>query len=92
MPKISVRLYTALKDRAGQERYDLTASNVAQLLKKLSAELPEAAREGMFDDSGKVRGRFTLCLNTAMLNPREFGKIKLQEGDTVHVMPPIAGG
>ncbi len=92
MAKVIVRFYTALKENAGTDRLELDGATVGQVLARLPEKLSEEARQGMFDDKGKVRPRFTLCLNSTMLDPREFPSTEVQEGDTLHVMPPIAGG
>ncbi|MBI3892158.1 MAG: MoaD/ThiS family protein [Candidatus Wallbacteria bacterium] len=92
MPKVVVKFYTALKDKAGTDRLNMEGATVGQVLSRVAEKLPEEARSGMFDGSGKVRPRFTLCLNSTMLDPKQFGSTEVQEGDTLHVMPPIAGG
>lgn len=92
MAKLTVRLYTALKEKAGTDRIDVDCETVARAITCLSEQLVAEARDGLFDQNGKVRSRFTLCLNSALLDPKKLDAVVVQEGDTLHIMPPIAGG
>lgn len=92
MPRLTVKLYTRLKDHAGTDRIEVVAPDVAAGLQALREVVNEETRDALFRDDGALQGCFTLCLNTLMLDPRKFGETKVQEGDTLHIMPPIAGG
>lgn len=92
MPTVNVRLYTSLKEKVGTDRMQVQGDNVAQALERLSEALNAESRATLFAKDGRVLSRFTLCLNTTLLDPRKVEGVKAEEGDVLHIMPPITGG
>ncbi|MBI4870005.1 MAG: MoaD/ThiS family protein [Candidatus Riflebacteria bacterium] len=92
MSKVNIKLYTSLKELTGLERVQVDAVDVAGALEALAGRLAEDARRGLFGADGCVHSRITVCLNTKLLDPRRLQGLTVQEGDVLHLMPPITGG
>ena len=92
MPRVTVKLYAALKDCAGAGRVDVEGADIPEVLKVLGERHGDRFREVLFDAAGKVRGGYQLLLGTAYLDPKKLDAVPIRDGDTLHVMPPIAGG
>lgn len=92
LPRVTVKLHGVLKDSAGTGRVDVEGVDLLQILERLGASHGDRFRAVLFDDSGKVRSGHQLLLGTAYLDPRKLDRVALRDGDTLHVMPPIAGG
>lgn len=92
MPRVTVKLHGVLKDSAGTGRVDVDGETIVQILEQLADAHGELFRTALFDDHGKVRSGHQLLLGTAYLDPRKLDQVALRDGDTLHVMPPIAGG
>jgi len=92
VPRVTVKLHGVLKDSAGTGRVEVEGDNLVQVLERLGAGHGERFRAVLFDDHGKVRSGHQLLLGTAYLDPRKLAQVVLRDGDTLHVMPPIAGG
>ncbi len=92
MPTVNVRLYTSLKEKAGTDRMQVQGDNVAQALARVAESLDAETRATLFAKDGRVLSRFTLCLNTTLLDPRKVDGVPAAEGDVLHIMPPITGG
>ena len=92
MPKLTVKLYAALKDSAGTGRMEVEGASIPEVLHRLGEMNSETFRSVLFDAGGKVKGGYQLLLGTAYLDPRKLDSVAIKDGDTLHVMPPIAGG
>lgn len=92
MPTVNVRLYTSLKEKVGTDRMQVQGDNVAQALARVAESLDAETRATLFAKDGRVLARFTLCLNTTLLDPRKVEGVAAEEGDVLHIMPPITGG
>jgi molybdopterin converting factor small subunit len=90
MPKVTVRLYTTLKDKLGTSRLQLEGENIDEILGDLRGKLKAA--ESVLFEKGVVRHHFTLALNSEILDPKRLEGVKVKEGDILHIFPPIAGG
>jgi len=92
MPKITVMLYTTLRDRLGVSKVELEGRTVYELLSKLAVPGKTGVSKILFEDDGAVRNHFVLTLNSEILDNRKTKKAKVKAGDILHVFPPISGG
>ena len=90
MPKITVRLYTTLKDKLGASKLVLEGDNIAQVLDKLKAAHEDV--DAVLFQNGVVKNHFTLALNSEVLDPKKVSGVSVKDGDLLHIFPPIAGG
>ncbi|MDG7006741.1 MAG: MoaD family protein [Nitrososphaerota archaeon] len=90
---IRVRLTGQLRDLTnGAREIELdSASDIDGVVGELDRTFPGIARK-IVDDQGKIRPYVNVFVNTE--NSRDLGKekTKLKDGDTVHILPSVAGG
>ena len=92
MPKITVRMYTTLKEKLGTGGVDLIAKNVEDALRQLNEKFGEKFRQTLYEPNGKIKGYYILLLNGKVVDRENPEKFKLKSGDVLHIFPPIAGG
>lgn len=98
MAKVTVHLYTTLKEIAQSDRVVLEAKNLDEALQKLSEKFGLKFSQALYDSEKSVNGQrvvrncFNLVINSEMAGLKELEKKKLKEGDRIHIFPPIAGG
>ncbi len=89
---VRVLLPRALLEYSGGEDFvDISARTLAEAITKLGSRLP-GIRERVLDDQGRVRKFVHVFVNqesVAHLNPES---VPLKPGDTVHILPSVAGG
>ena len=92
MPKITVMIYTTLRDRLGVSKAELSGRTVHELLLKLAGSGKVDVSKILFAEDGAVRNHFVLTLNSEIVDNRKTDKTKVKAGDILHVFPPISGG
>ncbi|MFA6435288.1 MAG: MoaD/ThiS family protein [Elusimicrobiales bacterium] len=92
MAKITVMVYTTLRDRLGFSRAGLEGRTVRELLLKLAASAETDISGILFDKTGAVRNHFVLTLNSEIIDNGKTDKAAVKAGDILHVFPPISGG
>ncbi|MEU7003568.1 MoaD/ThiS family protein [Nonomuraea sp. NPDC046570] len=78
-----VRYWAAAKDAAGVAEEPFEAANLAELMTKITADR---------DELGRVVRRSSFLIDGAPVGRRAHGSVVLEEGVTVEVLPPFAGG
>ncbi len=94
MIQVTVRLGEPLRRAAGQHRFALTlpeGATVADLVARLADAYPDFARRYAGVDLGHAHP-YRLYVNFQQVASDQLAKRTLQEGDTVHILIPIAGG
>ncbi|MDI6641840.1 MAG: MoaD family protein [Elusimicrobiota bacterium] len=92
MSRITVRMYTTLKEKVGTGDVELEAKNVQEALEGLNKKFGENFRQTLYEPDGKIKGYYILLLNGKVVDREKPEKFKLKSGDTLHIFPPIAGG
>ena len=94
--KVSVRLFTTLRELAGKgkETLEFSAEVVAvkMVLEELAKQHGQAFREYLFNEKGKVREHLQLLVNGRSVDFLEELETRLKEGDQVAIVPPVGGG
>jgi len=93
--RVSVRLFTTLRELVGKRRVELQLPNgatVQTLLDRLSELYGHSFTSYIYDEEGKLRNYLQLLLNGE--NIRNLGGLqtRLKEGDTLIILPPAGGG
>ena len=87
-----LELPTGLRKYAGgKDSYEVRASTLAEAIARLNAEFPGFAYR-VLDDQGKMRRYVLVFVNedpVAHLPPED---VRLKVGDTVRILPSVAGG
>src|SRR5689334_15902097 len=88
----TVYIPTALRQYAGQqEAVTIPGETVDGVLVALTSLYPDL-RQQIYSDSGKLRNFVNIYLNDDDVRYLEGGTTPAQEGDTISIVPAIAGG
>ncbi len=74
----------------GQDEVCLEAGDVASLMKALDGAFP-GIRERVVDESGEPRPYVNVFLNDNLVR-EPLARVALSPGDSVHILPSVAGG
>jgi len=89
---VPVKIPSPLRPFAGgQSVIQVEAANIAGLLAALADSHKELATR-LTDESGKLRGHVRIYVNDEDVRFLEEEKTPLKPGDTVAIVPAIAGG
>lgn len=75
----------------GEEAVEATGSTLEEVLARLDGEFP-GLRKRIVDDQGHVRRFVHVFVNGDSVGFQEPGSVRLRPGDTVHILPSVAGG
>jgi len=92
MAKALVMVYTTLRKRLGFSRAELEGSDVGELVEKLCALKEPEVRKLILDGGGRVKNYFVLTLNSEILDNGKAPRVKIKDGDILHIFPPVSGG
>jgi MoaD family protein len=67
------------------------ASSLAELLQQVAERHP-AGRLHLLNDAGQAQASLLVVVNDGAVSARDAASVQLREGDTVLLLPPIAGG
>src|SRR5881296_991267 len=88
---VLVRIPPALRSyTAGEDEVVLDASDLAGMLKALDSSFP-GIRDRVVDEAGRRRPYVNLFVNEEIVMG-SLPAAKLKSGDTVHILPSVAGG
>src|ERR1035438_9276780 len=81
-----------LRQYAGkQDSVELTGSTVGEVLTALTTQHPDLRRQ-LYNDEGKLRSFVNVYLNDEDIRYLEKDATPVKDGDTVSIVPSIAGG
>jgi len=90
--KVNVRLPSALRQYAGgQNNVPLEGNTVGEILKALTDRHAPLKRH-LLDEKGSLRSFVSIFLNDESINQLQGEETAVNEGDTVLIVPAIAGG
>ena len=75
----------------GQDTVEVEASSVGEALDKLTSQHTELRRH-LFSDEGKLRSFVNVYMNDEDIRYLDRDKTAVAEGDTISIVPSIAGG
>ncbi len=75
----------------GQDAVEVEASTVGEALDKLTSRHTELRRH-LFSDEGKLRSFVNVYMNDEDIRYLDRDKTAVAEGDTISIVPSIAGG
>ncbi len=90
--RIHVTLPSALREYAkGQESVDIPAATLADVIARLAADFPGLGYR-ILDDQGRLRRFVNAYVNDELVLHLEPRDVRLRDGDSVHILPSVAGG
>ena len=92
MARVLVKLYATLRSRLNKAQLWAEGETAADVVRRVAeAGGPEAARI-LYDEDGAVRNEFLLALDSEILDRKALDRVRLKEGNVLHIFPPISGG
>jgi sulfur-carrier protein len=89
---VKVIIPTPLRQYAEKrESVDLEAKTVAEALNSLTSQYGELKRH-LYSDEGRLRSFVNVYVNDEDIRYLQKEKTALQQGDTISIVPSIAGG
>jgi molybdopterin converting factor small subunit len=89
---VKVMIPTPLRAYAGkQESVQVQAATVAEALAGLTSQFAELKKH-LYSDDGKLRSFVNVYLNDEDIRYLQKDQTKVKEGDTISIVPSIAGG
>ena len=91
---IQVHITGHLKDYTGKKRdFEISecVEDVAALVEKLDQMFP-GIKDRIFDDQDRTRQFVNIFVNGSSIRDAGQEGTKLKDGDTVHILPSVAGG
>ncbi|HTS12145.1 MAG TPA: ubiquitin-like small modifier protein 1 [Candidatus Limnocylindrales bacterium] len=89
---VKVIIPTPLRAYAGkQESVELQAATVGEALNSLTTRFQELKKH-LYEDDGRLRSFVNVYVNDEDIRYLQKDETRLHEGDTVSIVPSIAGG
>ena len=89
---VSVKIPTPLRTMtSGQAEVAVEAGTVAEALNQLTAQF-DGLKDRLLDESGEVRRFVNVYVNEDNIKDRENLATPIKDGDTISILPSIAGG
>jgi len=89
---VKVIIPTPLRAYAGkQESVEVQAATVAEALSGLTSKFADLKKH-LFTDEGKLRSFVNVYVNDEDIRYLDKDKTQVREGDTISIVPSIAGG
>lgn len=89
---VKVMIPTPLRAYAGkQDSVQLQAATVGEALAGLTSQFAELKRH-LFTDDGRLRSFVNVYVNDEDIRYLQKDQTKVKEGDTISIVPSIAGG
>lgn len=94
MAKVTVKFYSLWQVYAGTEAVMLEADDLWKALEQVEEQFGARIRKGLKSKGVELPGRIE-DFSLVLLNGTNIKQVKdtaLKDGDTIHIMPPLAGG
>jgi molybdopterin converting factor small subunit len=89
---VNVMIPTPLRPFVGKKSViELKAASVGEALRSLTTEFADL-RKHLYTDDGKIRSFVNVYVNDEDIRYLQKNETRLREGDTVSIVPSIAGG
>jgi molybdopterin synthase sulfur carrier subunit len=89
---VRVELPTGLREyTGGTDSLEVRAGTLAEAVRALNARFPGLAYR-LLDDQGRMRRYVLVFVNEDPVAHLDPDAVRLRDGDTVHIVPSVAGG
>ena len=90
--EVVIEIPSALKKYVNdQDAVEVSGSSVEEAFGALVSEYTEL-KANLFDENGKIRSFINVYLNDDDIRYRDGLKSKVQDGDSIQIVPSVAGG
>jgi len=88
---VTIRFYSVLRLKLGREELRLEAESLGEALERLKGSRGNGFSRALFD-GGRLKRGYAVILKGKRVPEEEFGTTALEEGDVIHLFPPLGGG
>ncbi len=90
---VEVKFFANFREIVGQKKVTMSANSVQDLLLKIKDEYSELNQEIFSDlESAELKDFVNVMVNGRRIDMLEGTETELEDGDTVAIFPPVAGG
>lgn len=91
-PRVQVSLPRALREYSGgEDTVEVAGATLAEVVANLHARFPGLGYR-LLDDQGRMRRYILVFVNEDSVAHLAPESVSLRDGDTVHIVPSVAGG
>ncbi len=93
--RITVKFFTTLREITGKREEEIEASNpitVKELLIRLSQKYGQKFADYVYDEDRKARSYLQFLINGRSATTLQGFETKLNDGDSIAIIPPVGGG
>lgn len=89
---VKIKIPAALQ--AGDENFDLIEVESKSLLESLDKAIKKypGLKDKLYDEQGNIKKYIRFYINQKMIDLSGLDKCFLDEGDTIYIVAPVAGG
>ncbi|MFC1521281.1 MoaD/ThiS family protein [Elusimicrobiota bacterium] len=92
IPVITARFYAGLKNLVNAAGIRLKGKNVGEALEDMRSKIKPLQEKEIFDDTRLIKSHFRIALNQKILDNAKDLKVRVRNGDIIHIFPPAKGG
>ena len=90
---VEVKFFASFREIVGRKKITMEAGDVAGVLEEIREEYSELGSEIFLDeDDSELEDYVIIMVNARKIEMLEGTETNLEEGDTVAIFPPVAGG
>jgi len=90
---VEVKFFASFREIMGQKKVTMEADNVEEVLGEIKEEYSELGSEIFLDeDSSELEDFVIIMVNGRKIEMLDGTETSLEDGDTVAIFPPVAGG
>jgi len=93
--RVTTRFYAFLRESVGKEHETLEldeGATVSDFLRVIGERYRDALGRLVFEEGARLRKGFAIALNGVSIRPEAWAETRLNDGDVIVILPPIAGG
>lgn len=92
MPEVIVKLYTSLREIAGEKETKVNARTIKEAIEILSKKYGDSFRKHLLDENGNLKPFFHIMVNGRRMELLKRLETELKDGDVLDIFPPVGGG
>ncbi len=92
MARITVQLYTTIRNKLVKDKIAAEASNVAEALESMEKRFGHEFRKEIYDTDGSIRNHYIVSLNGHPVDRRSPEGVEVSDNDTLLIYPAVSGG